>query len=211
MEATPSPDRHGAMRHVFQMAPSWWQAVMNEIDLGLCVVGRALQVVFANEVARAVLASRALGEGRLNLPDRGDQLRLEQALYEARHRGLRRLLVLNGHSGRLPVSVLPLPATEGAELALLLIGKRQLCGALPMQAFAREYQLTGAEQQVLVALCDGDAPQAIATRHGVAISTVRTQIASIRAKTSTDSIRELVALIAQLPPLQSVLRVADGA
>ena len=76
-------------------------------------------------------------------------------------------------------------------------------------AFAREHQLTAAEQQVLQSLCAGLQPQEIAQRHGVAISTVRTQIASVRAKTATESIRDLVAMVAQLPPMQGVLRVVE--
>ena len=128
----------------------------------------------------------------------------------ASHRGLRHLICLGRGAGRLSLSVLPLQDGLGRTAqALLVLGKRNLCGELPMLAFAREHQLTAAEQQVLQALCAGLQPQEIAQRHGVAISTVRTQIASVRAKTATESIRDLVAMVAQLPPMQGVLRVVE--
>jgi hypothetical protein len=44
----------------------------------------------------------------------------------------------------------------------------------------------------------------------VAVSTVRTQIGSIRAKTGAGSIRELVRQVAVLPPLVGALRGAAG-
>ncbi|MEO8311967.1 MAG: helix-turn-helix transcriptional regulator, partial [Caldimonas sp.] len=41
---------------------------------------------------------------------------------------------------------------------------------------------------------------------GVAISTVRSQIGSMRAKTGAESIRALVRQVAVLPPVKGVLR-----
>jgi DNA-binding CsgD family transcriptional regulator len=58
---------------------------------------------------------------------------------------------------------------------------------------------------VLAALCDGDDPSGIARRFGVAVSTVRSQIASIRQKTRSTSIRELVRQVAVLPPIVSAI------
>ena len=53
----------------------------------------------------------------------------------------------------------------------------------------------------------------VARQQGVAVSTVRTQIGSIRAKTGAGSISELVRQVAVLPPLVGALRagVALGA
>jgi DNA-binding CsgD family transcriptional regulator len=59
---------------------------------------------------------------------------------------------------------------------------------------------------VLEHLCGGVRPTEIAQRQGVAVSTVRTQIGSIRAKTGATSIRELVRQVAVLPPLVGALR-----
>lgn len=212
------PERRGA-------ADRWWRHALDEIDLGVCLVAEGGAVLYANATAQERLgpaqahAPLQLEQGQLVALARADQLRLEQALLDAQLRGLRHLISLGRGAARLSLSVLPLQASthgsppgpaHGPAHALLVLGKRHLCGELPMLAFAREHQLTAAEQQVLQALCEGLQPQEIASRHGVAISTVRTQIASVRAKTATESIRDLVALVAQLPPMQGVLRAISG-
>lgn len=188
----------------------WWRHALDEIDLGVCLVASGGRLLYANCTARNQLGPESplqLAEGQLAALQRNDQTRLEQALLDAQQRGLRHLICLGRGAERLSLSVLPLQeSSNGPVHALLVLGKRSLCGELPMLAFAREHQLTAAEQQVLQALCQGLQPQEIAQRHGVAISTVRTQIASVRAKTATESIRELVAMVAQLPPMQGVLR-----
>jgi DNA-binding CsgD family transcriptional regulator len=74
--------------------------------------------------------------------------------------------------------------------------------------FARSHGLTPAETRVLAALCDGLAPSVIAQAQSVAMSTVRSQIGAIRAKTGAPSIRALVRQIAVLPPLVGALRGA---
>lgn len=193
-------------------AERWWRHALDEIDLGVCLVGAGGRVLYANYTARDQLGPESplqVVDGQLHTHQRADQQRLDQALQEAQQRGLRHLICLGRGVQRLSLSVLPMQEAGQQHQALLVLGKRNLCGTLPMLAFAREHQLTSAEQQVLQALCEGLQPQEIAQRHGVAISTVRTQIASVRAKTATESIRDLVAMVAQLPPMQGVLRVVE--
>jgi DNA-binding CsgD family transcriptional regulator len=86
------------------------------------------------------------------------------------------------------------------------MGKRQMCGGLGVHWFARNHGLTLAETRVLEALSEGLQPSEIATRHGVGISTIRSQIGSIRSKTHSDSIGALVRQVAVLPPLVGALR-----
>ena len=61
----------------------------------------------------------------------------------------------------------------------------------------RLYSLTAVEAQVALAIARGDAAGAIAERRGVRITTVRSQLAAILAKTGTTHQTELVALIAR--------------
>ncbi|SEL21325.1 DNA-binding transcriptional regulator, CsgD family [Roseateles sp. YR242] len=189
----------------------WWRSALDAIDLGVCLVGAGGRLVYANCTARDQLGPEApvqLVDGQVSAVQRPDQQRLEQALQDAQQRSLRHLICLGRGAQRLSLSVLPM--VDGVQThAMLVLGKRNLCGELPMLAFSREHQLTAAEQGVLQALCEGLQPQEIAQRHGVAISTVRTQIASVRAKTATESIRELVSMVAQLPPMQGVLRAME--
>lgn len=94
----------------------------------------------------------------------------------------------------------PSPSTSPS-YALLVFAKQQLCDTTTVTLFARERGLTGAEGQVLEQVCKGLRPAQIATRHGVQISTVRTQLRAIRQKTASDSVRELVEKVSVLPPL----------
>jgi DNA-binding CsgD family transcriptional regulator len=77
-----------------------------------------------------------------------------------------------------------------------------------VHGFVRSVNLTPAETRVLELLCSGVRPTAIARQQNVAVSTVRTQIGSIRAKTGAASISELVRQVAVLPPLVGALRGA---
>lgn len=185
-------------------------AMLDEIDYGMVLLLDEHQVVHLNHVARAEL------DEQHPLQLLGDQLRarhpsevavLREALAAAMHRGLRRLLTLGAPQRRVEMAVVPLAegSDDGRRAAALVFGKRRVCEELSVQWFARSHGLTAAETQVLKGLCDGRPPNEIAHSLGVAISTVRTQIGSLRAKTGAESIRHLVQRVAVLPPLVSAL------
>ena len=193
-------------------ATQWFARMLDEIDYGMLLVTDDSVVLHANHVARAELDNehplQLLGaELRVRRPQ--DVAPLREALAGARTRGLRRLLSLGQGGERISVAVVPLPAAPGDEaLTLLVFGKRRMCEALSAHWFGREHGLTSAESRVLAALCEGEPPVQIAAAQGVAISTVRSQIGAIRAKTGAPSIRALVRQIAVLPPLVGALRAA---
>ena len=85
--------------------------------------------------------------------------------------------------------------------ALLVFPKQQLCDTTTITLFARERGLTGTEGQVLALVCKGLRPSQIASNHGVQVCTVRSQLRSIRQKTASDSVRELVEKVSVLPPM----------
>ena len=89
---------------------------------------------------------------------------------------------------------------------LVVLGKQRMCEHLSVQGYARSYGLTAAEARVLLALCGGDRPEEVAARLDIAISTVRTQIGSIRSKTGVRSINALLQQVAMLPPIMGALR-----
>jgi DNA-binding CsgD family transcriptional regulator len=192
--------------------PAWHAEALDAIDYGIVLLGERNQVVHGNRAAQGELA----GDYPLEL--RGLELRarngrdgsvLREALEAARARGLRRLLTIGEGPSRASVAVVPL---QGERCTIMLVlGKRRVYEALSMQGFARSNQLTDAETRVLAALCDGRAPQEAADELGVAISTVRTQIASIRMKTGAGSIGDLVRQVAVLPPLTGILRASQPA
>ncbi len=88
----------------------------------------------------------------------------------------------------------------------MILGKRTVFQELSAQWFARSHGLTAAELDVLREVCVGSSPTEIAQRQGVAISTIRTHIGSIRAKTGASNMTALTRQVAMLPPIVSALR-----
>ncbi|RQP24465.1 hypothetical protein DZC73_14360 [Albitalea terrae] len=97
-------------------------------------------------------------------------------------------------------------AADGEALALLVLGRRSAADSLTVDFYARSNGLTCAEALVLQRMCVGLKPKEVAKEQGVAISTVRSHICSIRTKTQTGSIRELLNRIAVLPPITPVIK-----
>ena len=133
-----------------------------------------------------------------------DAALLRDALDAALRRGVQRLLTV-GPDAQSKVSVAVLPADRAgggvSPEAIVVLGKRSVCGELSTEAFARQHGLTAAELRVLKLLCEGHQATEIAQRHSVALSTVRTQISSVRDKIGAPNIGALVRCLARLPPL----------
>lgn len=189
----------------------WFAATLDEVDYGMLLLDEQAQVLHINHAAREELDAdhplQLLGH-ELRARHPRDVAPLHAALDGAVKRGLRKLLSLGEDAASVGISVVPLGpgGPEGRPATLVMLGKRRVCGELAVQAFARAHGLTPGETRVLVALCDGARPAHAAQMHGVAISTVRSQIGSIRVKTGTPSIRALLHRVAALPPLMGVLR-----
>ena len=187
--------------------------VLDEIDYGMLLVTVCGTLHHGNQLALCEILGGGplrLADGQVRARHGDDQGALQIALSDAK-RGRRRLITL-GHNGAVvSVAVLPLPceeADDGNPLVLLVFGKRQSCEPLTIDFYARAHGLTGAEARVLQALCNGAKPKEIALAQCVAISTVRTHIGSVRQKTQTDSIRELINRVAVLPPITTALKAA---
>lgn len=194
----------------------WLMAALDEVDYGIVLLDAEAQVQHVNHTARAELDDThplQLVGTRLRAREPRAATQLQQALEGASRRGLRKLLTVGEGDAQISVSIVPLRTSgdDGQAAALLVLGKRRMSGVLAVQAFARSHGLTPCETRVLIALCDGVRPAVAAAQHGVAISTVRSQIGSIRAKTGAASIRELIYKIASLPPLMSALRNGGNA
>jgi DNA-binding CsgD family transcriptional regulator len=188
----------------------WLMLMLDEMDHGLLLVNAAGALRHANQLALQELGrgtNLQLVNGRVQAHHSEEQTSLTQALIDSA-RGRRCLLNLGHNGDALPVAVVPMPAAQqdGESLALLMLGKRHSCEALTVDFFARTKGLTGAEANVLQALCSGLRPKEVARQFGVAVSTVRSQISSIRTKTHTASIQDLVNRVAVLPPITPVMK-----
>ena len=210
-------DRHGTdaptplPAHGAQWLMHMLTGALDELDYGMLLLDTTGHLVQANQMGHqhctSVHGSCRLQDGQLHARSSADEPVLQRALGQAAG-GRRSLLKLGEAPHAETVAVVPLSSPLGArggDAVLLVFGKQQVCEALSVEHFARVHSLTHAEGMVLTALCGGDEPSAIARKFGVAVSTVRTQIASVRQKTQAASIRELVRQVAMLPPIVSVL------
>ena len=185
--------------------------MLDENDYGLLLLDVGGRVRWRNHRALVELDEAhplKVVDGRVVARADSDGTRLAGALHDAAVRGTRELLTLDAEGQRVSLAVVPLAGEvlDGQPATMLLLGKRQVCENLSVRGFARAHKLTPAETRVLEALCAGVAPQTYAERQGVRISTVRTQIGSIREKTGARSIRALVRMVAVLPPMVPALR-----
>jgi DNA-binding CsgD family transcriptional regulator len=188
----------------------WLASALNELDYGVLLVNGKGAVLHVNRAAEFQLSGdhplRVQG-GWLQLRCEAHAQLLKAALNEVALRGTRRMLTLQGGEVRYCLSVVPL-AQSTVELAaalLLVLGRSAPCASLSAYGFASNCGLSGAEIKVLSRLIDGDVPARIAATHQVALSTVRTQIGSIRAKTGAASMGSLFRELVMLPPLVSIL------
>ena len=195
-------------------AGPWLAAMLDEIDYGMLLVGAGSTLLYSNHAARQALAGAhalRVDAGLLRPRHPQDVAPLADALAAAA-RGRRSLVMLGQDETRISVSVVPLAdnadRSHASAPTLLVLGRREMCPPLSVRGYARELALTPTETRVLELLCEGWLPADIAERQHVALSTVRTQIGSIRAKTGAASIRELVRQVARLPPLVGALRGA---
>lgn len=185
--------------------------LLDELDYGLMLVTGDARVCLANRQATRQCAGQdtlLLHAGVVRPCLERDQSAFTRALVAAGS-GRRSMLSVGPPDAQLSLAVIPVRDHAGSGTAtaatLLVFGKRNPCEPLSVEFFSREHRLTGAEGGVLRELCKGQSPLDIARRAGVAISTVRTQIASIRLKTGARTIGELVRRVTMLPPIVPVL------
>ena len=192
------------------LSSHWLSLVLDELDHGLLLVTQLGLLLHCNAAARQALQQSQHPlelQGQQLLPRHPKDVRpLFSALTAAETQGRRCLLRLGEGAGAANVVVVPLNRQVEHAAVLLVLERPALCGELATQWFALRYGLTPTETEVLKALGAGVRPTAIAERQQVAISTVRTQIQSIRLKSGAQSIRALVHQLAVLPPLTSALR-----
>lgn len=185
--------------------------LMDELAYGIVVTSLENRVLHANKAARLELARGrvlAIRNQLLHSATEENGKILQEALTKV-GQGKRSLITLIASEGfRLTTAVIPLrPDQPGAaQKAAFMFSRASVCDPLMLCFFARSYALTATEELVLGILCHGySAPQA-AIQLKVAVSTVRSHIRSLCAKTRSSGVRELVNRVAVLPPVAPTLR-----
>jgi DNA-binding CsgD family transcriptional regulator len=197
-------------------APARWNQaagldlVLDELAYGVAVASAGGELLHANHAARHELgAERALWvqHGRLQAQSGSDIRTLMDALSRAAG-GKRSLVTLSAKRGTpLTLAAVPVGRGQGGQVAqaALLFARPCVCESLMLCFYARSNALTAAEENVLGILCQGySAPQA-ARQLKVAVSTVRSHVRSLCAKTRSSGVRDLVSRVAMLPPVAPTL------
>ena len=214
----------------------WLTLSLDHVGRGMLLVTQGGHVLHANRLARSLLTGTGntgcalqLRDGRLQASNARENKLLAEAISDALHKGLRRMLtlgrsqraatndggVVEAGGGLFTLAVLPIHSgapgpsgTPGGDSPAVLISLPQPSRKqdLAVQCWARQQGLTEAETAVLEALLEGHAPPAIARDKKVKLCTVRSHIGKLRAKTESHTIRELLDRVAALPPMMVVVQ-----
>ncbi|WP_167772944.1 helix-turn-helix transcriptional regulator [Ramlibacter humi] len=190
-------------------SPSMLDLVLDELAYGVALATREGELLHANHAARHELARRRallVHNGRLRAQAPQDAPLLQEALAKAAG-GRRSLITLgNDEAERVCLAVVPVRGREGqAGVAALLFSRASVCESLMLCFFARNHSLTPAEENVLAHLCRGHSAPEVARLLEVAVSTIRSHVRSLCAKTRSSGVRELVSRVAMLPPVATAL------
>lgn len=184
------------------------QALMDRLEYGVLACGPRGELYHANLAAQQELdGDRLLGvtDGHVRAVPALQGV-WSTALHDAAVRRRSRLVSLGDGLERLLVVTVPM-RVQGidAAAAVAIMGRRSVCSPLGLEMLAASHGLTYAESRVFRALVGNLSVREIAASHGVGITTVRTQIQSVRDKLGVRSIDELLLRAAEVPPVSAVL------
>lgn len=208
MDAVLEPEknaRQGGSPRFPESTTSQLALLMDELAYGVLIATPRGRVLHANLAARRELARPRLltvHEGHVQASEPAQARLLAQAILRAEG-GRRGLVALRCEGQRFSVAVLPLRPERPAEppAVALLLSRPAVCDPVMLCFFARAYGLTPSEEQVLGILCQGYSAPEAALQLKVAVSTVRSHVRSMCAKTHSNGVRALVGQVAVLPPI----------
>lgn len=178
-------------------------AILNQLELPVLLVEADTSVSYANAAAKAIIDSEDLVHAVSS--DHGtsrDGERLRAAIADTCATGAGRVVVLNGDDTVSPLVALALPFRDterhhnGRALVLLRSNKGE--SEFLINSLRRLFRLSPAEASIAVSLGAGIDLTELARQRGVKLNTLRSQVASIMAKTGTRRQAQLVALVARI-------------
>ncbi len=190
-------------------------AALDALDTGVMVCDARGRLLAHNHAARRELAEGGVlqvgPDGLLDVAAGAGLLALRRAVHGAAFSHSHQLVPLRQGALCLMLAVRPLRTADGAaQRVLLLTGRRGLCPDLAVQHLGRVYALTPAEVSVLSSLLRGVRIGEMAQARGVKLSTVRTQVAALRAKLGVQRVDDITRLVAELPPMLGALGRQDS-
>ena len=190
-------------------------AALDALDTGVLVCDARGRLLVCNHAARRELDAGGLlrvgHDALLDVAGGAGLLALRRAVHGAAFDHSHPLVPLRHAEQCLMLAVQPLRTTDGGPpRVLLLTGRRGLCPDLALHHFGRVYALTPAEVSVLSSLLAGVRIGDMARARGVKLSTVRTQVAALRAKLGVQRVDDITRLVAELPPMLGALGRHDA-
>lgn len=183
-------------------------AALDAVDCGVLVCDARGRLLLCNRAGRRELDDGDVlqvgADGLLDVQGGAGLLALRRAVHDAAVLRSHQLVPLRVGGRRLMLSVQPLGGVDGAPRALLMTGRRSLCPELAVRHLGRVFALTPAEIDVLGSLLAGVRIADMAKARGVKLSTVRTQVAALRAKLGVQRVDDITRLVAELPPMLGV-------
>jgi len=177
-------------------------SILDMIGVPIFVVEKDAHLRYANAAGEAVLTNggplRAV-ENVLTADHVPDSQRLRSAIANSFVAGESQVVMMKDSGARCPPIAVIVPMRSGGEVqALVLLRQRAPSTIALVHSLHQLFRLSPAEAAIAIALATGADLQEIAEERAVKLNTLRSQIASIMAKTNTRRQAELVALVARL-------------
>lgn len=202
-----------------RVAAARLEATVDTLSTSIFLTEEQGRITYMNDSAERLVAaggSLSARNGRLAAVDQGARQTLSRALAQSglgkapQATGRHAVPLPNLAGGGLIASVLPLDWRLGRNPLASLPGGTAVIvqdpatpSTPPFEAFGELYGLTAAELRVLEHVGDGRTPQDTADQLGISLTTVKTHLQKLFAKTNTNRQADLVHLLAQsTPPLR---------
>ena len=177
------------------------ETLMERLPVGLLFLDAGGRLLHANPRARALAARREHAALRPLLAGRVQADATTHALFAQALRGDSGCAELPGGLLLVALSVGDLAALglpHGAPGVAWAVMERSLCSEGAVALARAVWRLSPSESELLLALMRGQTPQDFADARGSRISTVRTHMRALLAKTGTPRHQDLVALVVRL-------------
>lgn len=180
-------------------------AILDHLGLPVLLVDSDASVRYANAAAKALIDGDGLIKAVndiLSTHHANDGQRLKSAIADTCANGAGRVVILGSEGTGQPLVVLVLPFHEesqtGRGRALVLVRSGKGMSEILTNSLRQLFRLSPAEASITVALGTGMDLNELAQQRGVKLNTLRSQVASIMAKTGTRRQAQLVALVARI-------------
>lgn len=183
-----------------------YTAILDQLGLPILLVEGDGSVNYANAAALALVDGNGLIKAVnsiLSTEHAADGERLRRAIADTCANGAGRVVVLGTEATAQPLVALVLPFQDehvlpGRGRALVLLRSNKGTSEILLNSLRRLFRLSPAEAAIAIALGSGIDLSELAQQRHVKLNTLRSQVASIMAKTGTRRQAQLVALVARI-------------